>query len=186
MAVCFPIQEGERTRYEVKARAWTVRHGEFPVDREPFRTWIAQELLNVCDGDQVDFMEIERAILDWHEQYQILTWAFDPHCARLLADRLLHVHGVQVFSFTQTHRFYNEPCKRFVEELRAGRLTHGNEPVLAWQAGNVMFHRNTAGLVMPDKSNRMSKIDGMVASFMAFSECLFAEKKNAEGSLFVS
>jgi phage terminase large subunit-like protein len=71
-----------------------------------------------------------------------------------------------------------------VEELRAGRVSHGNEPVLAWQAGNVMFHRNHEGLVKPDKSNRMSKIDGMVALFMAFSECMFAENRG-QGSLIV-
>lgn len=186
IAACFPIPDGDKTRYEVKAKAWTVKHGEFPVDREPFRTWISKGLLEVCDGDQVDFMLVENEMVAWSEQYQLLSWAFDPANARLLADRLQNVHGLTVFSFTQSHKHYNEPCTRFVEELRAGRVSHGNEPVLAWQAGNVMFNRNHEGLVKPDKTNRMNKIDGMVALFMAFSECLFAEKKYTGGSLFVT
>lgn len=194
IAACFPVSLGpelvdgipvEKFRYEVIAKAWTVRHGDFPVDREPFRTWIANGWLEACDGDQVDFTEIEQEIVRWHERYKIATWAYDPVQARLIAGRLLNVHGINVFPFNQNHKYYNEPCSRFLEELRAGRIIHANEPVLAWQAGNVMFHRNHDGLMKPDKSNRISKIDGMVALLMAFSECLFAEKQDHEGSLIV-
>ncbi len=181
IAACFPVIRDGRTVYELKTKAWTVRHGEFPIDREPFRTWIAKELLEAHDGDQIDFREIEREILRWHEQYELLSWAYDPNEARLLADRLQNEHGINVFKFTQSHKFYNEPCTRFVKELRAGNLIHGNDPVLAWQAGNVMFHRNTDGHVKPDKSGGgVGKIDAMVASFMAFSECLFAERDNRD------
>jgi hypothetical protein len=77
--------------------------------------------------------------------------------------------GLNVFKFTQSQHFYNEPCVRFVEAMKAGKLWHANDPVLEWQAANLEFTRNNRGLVMPDKSKREFKIDGMVASLMAFS-----------------
>lgn len=178
ISLCFPIYDGNKAhRWEIVSKAWTVKDGEFPVKHEPFRTWIEKGLLICCDGDQIDFGEIEAEILRLHEKYRVNSWAFDPAWARELASRLHNNHSLNMFEFGQTHRFYNEPLNRFVKELRDGNIIHGNDPVLGWQAGNVLFHRNTEGLVKPDKSNKMNKIDGMVASFMAFSECLFAEKQ---------
>lgn len=172
--------------YEVRSRAWTVRHGEFRIDREPFRSWINAGLLTAHEGDQIDFGAVEQEICDWSEHYNIATWAFDPAYARLLADRLQNVHGMAVFPFTQRERYYNEPCIKFVEALRAGKLWHGNDPILEWQAGNLMFARNNQGLVMPDKKNKVNKIDGMVAAIMAFSECLFAARQDVQGSLIIT
>ena len=191
IAACFPIEEtvdGVRhvVRHELIAKAWTVKNGAFRVDREPFRTWIGQGLLTAHEGDQVDFGAVEEEILAWHEKYRIETWAYDPAYARLLADRLQNEHGLKVFSFTQVERHYNEPCVRFHDDMKNGRLWHGNDPVLGWQASNLKFARNNRGLVMPDKSNREFKIDGMVASLMAFSECLFAEREQVGGPLFYS
>jgi phage terminase large subunit-like protein len=178
IAACFPIEEsGKVVRWELMAKAWTAKDGAFRVDREPFRTWIQRGLLTAHEGNQVDFTEIVREMVAWSEKYQILTWAYDPSFARLAADTLQNVHGLKIFSFTQSHKFYNEPCRRFVEEMDAGRIRHANEPVLEWQARNLEFERNNQGLVMPDKSKKESKIDGLVASLMSFSECLFAEKQ---------
>lgn len=197
IAACFPIEaeaqeeaDGEiRTvrkaiRWELKSKAWTVKDGEFRVDREPFRSWIQQGLLTAHEGNQVDFTEIIREIVAWSEQYQILTWAYDPSFARLAADTLQNVHGLKVFSFTQSHKFYNEPCRKFLEAMDSGRIRHANEPVLEWQSRNLEYDRNNQGLVMPDKKKRESKVDGLVASLMAFSECLFAEKQT--GSFYES
>lgn len=188
IAACFPITEvidGEPvTRYELKSKAWTVRDGDFRVDREPFRTWITAGLLTAHEGDQVDFTEVVAEMVAWSEQYSILTWAYDPSFARLAADQLQNVHGLTIFKFGQQHRFYNEPCTRFVEAMKAGRMWHGSDPVLEWQAANLEFDRNNQGLVMPDKSKRESKIDGLVAGLMAFSECLFGETNQISGTLF--
>lgn len=181
ITACFPVEkiEGrtrEIVRYELLSKAWTVKNGAFRVDREPFRTWIAKDLLIAHEGDQVDFGEVEEEILRWHKKYRIQTWAFDPAFARLLGDRLQNEHGLKVFPFIQSERHYNEPCVRFHDEMKAGRIWHGNDPVLGWQAGNMKYKRNSRGMVMPDKSNREFKIDGLVAALMAFSECLFAER----------
>jgi phage terminase large subunit-like protein len=62
------------------------------------------------------------------------------------------------------------------QELPAGKIVHGNDPVLTWMAANLQIDRNGKDEWMPDKANPKRKIDAMVASLMAFSECLFAAK----------
>lgn len=183
IAACFPVEDVDEDgepfiRYEVKSKAWTVKDGAFNVDREPFRTWIGKGLLTAHEGDQVDFTAVIDEMVAWSAEYDILTWAYDPAFARLAADELQNTHGLTVFKFTQSPHFYNEPCVRFLEAMKAGRIRHGSDPVLEWQAANLEFKRDGRGLVMPDKSKREFKIDGLVACLMAFSECLFAEKSS--------
>lgn len=170
------------TKWEIISKAWTCKDGEFRVEREPFRRWISEGLLVAHDGNQVDFSEVVDEIVVWSAKYNLLSWAYDPNEARLVADMLQNKHGIPVFKFTQSEKFYNEPCKKFVLEMDAGNIIHGNDPVLEWQAGNLKYHKSHKGLVMPDKSNDASKIDGLVATLMAFSECLFAEKNEMSWS----
>lgn len=190
IAASFPIEEdvdGKRqvVRHEVMSKAWCARDGDFRIDREPFRTWIGKGLLTAHEGNQVDFTEIKDEILRWHDKYRIATWAFDPTFARLMAGELTNEHGITMFSFTQTERHYNEPCVRFRDDMKDGRIWHGNDPVMEWQASNMKYSLNSKGLVMPDKSGREFKIDGLVATIMAFSECLFAEKLGDRGELIL-
>lgn len=183
ISLVFPVIEGGKTTYQLKTKAWCARDGRLNVHSQPFAKWIQEGRLECHSGNQIDFAEIEAEILHWHEKYRVETWAFDPHFARDLAQRLTE-NGVVMFEFKQCHAKYNEPCVRFGRELRDGNIRHGADPVLAWQAGNLEYKPNTAGLVMPNKSGKQWKIDGMVASIMAFSEVLFAEKQ-AAGNLFI-
>lgn len=178
IAACFPIRNeaGDIIRHEIISKAWTCKHGQFRVEHEPFRTWISEGLLYVCDGDQIDFSDIKREIIKWHKLYNIATWAYDPAWSTLIVQQLNEEEGITGFAFKQNHFKYNEPCVSFVKELCAERIFHGGDKVLEWQAGNLIYHRNHEGLAKPDKGNKASKIDGMVAVLMAYSECLFSEK----------
>lgn len=182
VGLVFPLGEG---LYGIKSQAWTCRNGAFQVDREPFRTWINQGLLNCCDGTAIDPLWVIEWIVEQSQTYDIATWAIDPNFAKLIGQMLQNDHGLTIFEFTQSPKFYNEATRKFEEMAVAGKLRHGGDPVLAWQCGNMNVHRNAKDEWMPDKSNRESKIDAMVATLMAFSECLYAEKTQAEGPLYV-
>lgn len=179
ISACFPVlNDGkEIDHYELKSKAWICKDGSFDCSKEPFRSWIKQGILLANEGDQIDWGLVRAAILEWHDEYDITSWAYDPAFARLLEGDLTNDHGLTLFKFTQSAYHYNEPCVRFVQEMKAGRIWHANEPILSWQFANLNFHTDSRGLVMPDKSNRASKIDAAVASIMAFSECLFAERQ---------
>jgi phage terminase large subunit-like protein len=63
----------------------------------------------------------------------------------------------------------NAPTKLLETLVIQGRLRHGGNPVLQWQASNVQVKTDDAGNVKPTKKNSSStgRIDGMVALIMA-------------------
>lgn len=183
IALVFPVIEGGKTTYQIKTKAWCARDGKVNVDNQPFKKWISEGMLTCHSGNQIDFGEIEAEIMNWDRRYRVMTWAFDPHFAKDLSQRIT-LEGARVFSFKQTPYMYNEPCTRFRTELLDGNIRHGAEPVLSWQSGNVEYKQTTAGLVMPNKLGKIWKIDGFVAMMMAFSEVLFALKP-ADGDKFL-
>jgi phage terminase large subunit-like protein len=181
IGACFPIlatnEEGEQyiERWEIKSKAWTCRDGDFPVDHEPYRSWIKNGLLEACDGDQVDFAEVRREIAAWSDQYQIVNWAFDPSFATSDAQLIQTECGLEIYKFFQTARMYNEPIRRFLSALEAGKIRHGNDPVLGWQAGNLTIIKSKrSDEWMPEKGQKLYKIDGMIAVLMAFAGTLAA------------
>lgn len=180
---CFPVMREKPLSddddgvecWEIRAKAWTCRDGEFPVTAEPYRTWIAQGLLECSSGNQVDFAEVKQEIRNWANLYNITNWAYDPNFATAPAQDLQEDIGLELYKFYQSARFYNEPVRRFLSELKAGRIRHGNEPVLGWQAGNLTIRRNSKDEWMPEKGQKLHKIDGMIAVLMAFSGCIVQE-----------
>lgn len=163
-------------RYEIKQQSWTCEESDINLEAEPFRTWIRDGRLKVHEGDDIDFEDIEDTLVSWSKLYDVRTWAYDPTFAHQMGQRMLNKHGRQVFPFTQSHRYYNEPIRSFMKALRDGRVCHGNDPCLAWQAGNLCIRKNARDEWMPDKVGSLGKIDAMVAVLMAYSECLFSDK----------
>ena len=190
VALVFPVDgpgvDGEFcTRYELLTRSWCCSDGRLDVSKEPFASWIRDGHLRCCRGNAIDFNEVEADIVELSREYRIQTLAYDKTYAREMALRLKDEHGLELFEFTQAPKYYNEPFRRFIDELKAGRIVHGSDPVLGWQAGNLENAPNSLDQWMPNKGNSRNKIDAMVATLMGFSECLFAQRQ-ASGSMFVS
>lgn len=162
--------------YFLRSRSFTCKDSP-TAQGEPVRSWIRDERIDLHDGNSVDFNDVQRFILDWAEDYNPATWAYDETFAKQMAQSLFNEHGLQIFKFTQAPTFYNEPVREFLKAIADGRIIHEGDPVFTWQALNLTIKRNARDQWMPDKSNPKQKIDAMVAVLMAFSECLFAEKQ---------
>jgi phage terminase large subunit-like protein len=74
----------------------------------------------------------------------------------------------KVVKFAQTMMNYAAPCNDFVLAVGRRELTHLSDPVLTWQVNNLRWIKNHTGLFMPDKLKSVEKIDGAVASIMAY------------------
>lgn len=191
VANVFPFDEvdddGESfLRYEIWSQSFTSQDRPEATATEQIDRWIERGLLKVSSGDQVDFSDVEDLIVSRSFNHQVKTWAFDPTFALQMSQRLSNLHGLAVFSFTQSPRFYNEPLRKFLGLLTQSRIVNGERvplikhngcPVLAWQAGNLVTVRNAKDELMPDKGGSPYKIDAMVAILMAFSEALYAESQ---------
>jgi phage terminase large subunit-like protein len=178
-------RDNELPIYYLKSRSFTCKMSPM-VEREPIRSWVRDELIECHDGNSVDFNEVQRFLLEWQTEYSPATFAYDPTFAKQMGQSLFNEHGLQVFEFTQSARFYNEPIREFLKALEDGRVIHEGDAAFTWQALNLTIKRNPKDEWMPDKGDPVSKIDAMVAALMAFSECLFAEKENSKGPWFIT
>ena len=172
------------TRYDIVSKAWCCREGGFAADAEPFRGWHRAGLLEICEGTSIDHLAVKEWVIQQSKRLNVATWAYDPQFAKSFGMSLKDEHGINVFEFTQAPAYYHEPCRAFLDALDAGIIHHGDDPVLSWQAKNLVFRTNHKGLQMPDKSDTKHKIDGVVAMLMAFSECMYAAKQES-GAMIV-
>lgn len=194
IATVFPFSEiddsGEAfTRYECQSKSWTVKDRPVELKMPMIERWVECGHLLESDGDAVDFMQVELEILAWHRDYSIRTWAYDKTFAPQLAQRL-EAEGLEMFAFGQSHKFYTAPIvellkcvgqSRTVNGVKVPIFKHNGNPCLAWQAGNLVIDRNVRDEQMPVKSQRVNKIDAMVAILMALSECLYHQQDGIDG-----
>jgi phage terminase large subunit-like protein len=69
-------------------------------------------------------------------------------------------------------RNLSEPMKWVEAMIRAGRLHHNGDPVLAWMMANVTAKVDANENVFPRKERPENKIDGAVALILAMGRAL--------------
>lgn len=183
VSVVFPIEVTDadgmpQTIYEVESRSFTCQK---PRHSEMVQRWIREGLLHECDGEVIALTDVRDHILSLNERYTIAALAYDPHFAKIFAEDLLNNHGIHCVVFRQNYSVYNEPTRRLLSllkekllirtEKRERRetppLRHNGDPVLAWQASNLIIRKNARDEVMPARLGPDKKIDGVVALIMA-------------------
>ena len=101
--------------------------------------------------------------------------AADPNNCREYLTRCVNEWGLETYEFYQSCKKYNEPTRTFMDRLRQGLIRHGHNPLLGWCANNLTVREDPSEYIMPAKAKSADKIDPMVATIMAFSECMFSE-----------
>jgi phage terminase large subunit-like protein len=139
-------------------------------DRVPYATWKDFGYLITTPGETTDFNWISGKILELSKKYDTRELIYDPALASGLIKVLL-TSGFKkdkVVKFAQNMLNYSAPCGDFVRTISRRELEHDGNPVLRWQITNLRWIKNHTGLFMPDKEKSVEKIDGAVASIMAF------------------
>jgi len=158
-------------RFALRGWSWIPAHGRRELSAPPWSDWIADWHIVATPGSATDVDSIEAFVLGECAAGRVKSVAADPSNARA---SLQHFQPkVKTFEFDQTARNYNEAVREFLKALSEGRILHGDDPVLAWAADNLVLRTNSAGLVMPDKQKADEKIDPIVAAIMAFAGCLY-------------
>lgn len=158
--------------YDILSRSYTCEARAETLMTEQMERWIKDGRLIVHPGDQVDFDQIERDIVEISGKYQVISWGFDQTFAPHTAQRLLNVYGIPCHKFAQAPSWYNPGIRELLKALRRRDVSHGGDPCLAWQADNLVIVRDAKDLWMPDKSGSAFKIDAMVAVLMALADIL--------------
>jgi phage terminase large subunit-like protein len=133
----------------------------------PYASWVATGNLEQTDGDVADYSVIKREVLEDWERFSPVKVAYDPWNATQLALELAEA-GIEMEKFIQGPRSYQPAMQACEIAYISGNLRHSGDPILLWNAANLVprydANRNTA----PDKKRSADKIDGMVALLMCF------------------
>lgn len=180
LTLVFPDREGG---FDVRAWAWlpeeTARERE-KNDHVPYREWAAKGMVKLTPGDIIDFECVKYDILELYKRYRLLEIGFDRRFATQLTTQLRDGHGIACVEIPQTFAHLSEPMKLSLELLKAGKLRHGNNRLLRWQASNtaVVTDRQNEGMVRPAKARSNGRIDNITGLIMALSRAIVNGSKS--------
>lgn len=143
-----------------------------------YQGWDAAGLLDVTPGNIVDYDEIELAIEEATERFQVEQVPYDPFQATQLSTRLAK-KGVPVLEYRPVVLNFSEPMKELDALIRSRRIVHGGDPVMEWQISNVVGAPDKKDNVYPNKPEGQAhlKIDNPVALMSALGVAMAKEEE---------
>jgi phage terminase large subunit-like protein len=174
LSFVFPQDDGS---YDVLLHFWIpgdTAAGKETRDRVPYREWARQGFITLTEGNVIDYNFIIQYLADQAELYDIQELAFDRWGSQKLTTDLTEkgfvvdakTPGRHLVPFGQGYVSMSAPTKELMNLVLGGKIRHGNNPVLRWNADNMVVTQDPAGNLKPDKSKATNKIDGMVALIM--------------------
>ena len=138
--------------------------------------------IETTPGNVTDYDFIIKKLEDSADIYDMAEVAYDPWQALMVAV-VLGSKGMTCVEFRQGYKTMSPASKEFERLVLAGKMRHGNNPVLRWMASNVSAKTDPAGNIKPDKSTRNARIDGIVAAIMATGRAAVMSKPRKRKSL---
>lgn len=139
--------------------------------------WVEDGQLRTTDGAITDIGQIEQFIIEDYKKFDTLSVAYDPMQATQMAQGLMQ-DGAPMVELYQNLKNLSEPMKTLQALMYSGRLHVLNNPVLHWNAANVVAHTDAKENIFPRKEKPEDKIDGIVALIMAFNQAIFLDVEN--------
>jgi phage terminase large subunit-like protein len=134
----------------------------------PYRSWMEQGLIQMTEGDVTDYAAVERDILADCARFRPIEVAYDAWNATDLVNRLVAA-GLPLVQFIQGARSFQPGFQALERAYVAKKLHHGGDPVLTWNASNLVPRRDQNLNLAPDKRRSAEKIDGIVCLLMAMA-----------------
>jgi phage terminase large subunit-like protein len=152
-------------------------------DVPTYQGWDAADLLDVTPGNIVDYDEIELAIEEAVERFQVEHVPYDPFQATQLSTRLAK-KGVPVIEYRPVVLNFSEPMKELDALMRSRRIIHGGDPVMEWEISNVVGAPDKKDNVYPNKPEGQAhlKIDNPVALMSALGVAMTKEEEDVPTS----
>lgn len=151
-----------------KEKAWRV----------PLSVWVREGFLTTMPGDMVDIDEIRDHLLCAFNSGpgSLQCLGFDQWNAGHVVKEIIKLRGEEsCIAIPQTPSVLSVPAKDFLHTVAKQGLVHFNNPVLAWNANNVVLEENPKhGGIKPEKRDDAEKIDGISALLCAWNRLLVA------------
>lgn len=140
----------------------------------PYQRWAKEGRLVTTPGDVIDYAYIERDVRKLLDELNVIEIAYDPWNASDVVNRLLE-DGAPMVEFRQGIQSYNAPMRELERRYVGGTLDHAGDPVLTWNASNIVARRDVNDNIAPDKKHSQEKIDGMAALLMGLGRAMVSD-----------
>ena len=130
-------------------------------------------------GGRIDFTSVEDHILALARRYSVREVVFDPDFFARSAE-LLSERGLVVASIDQRSRAMREAYSQFYEAVGACQIVHDGDRVLASHVTAAAATLDEYGSWKVRKKKQTRKIDGLVASVIAFSRAAREPARSTE------
>jgi phage terminase large subunit-like protein len=132
-----------------------------------YSQWSKAGSLSLMPGAVSDYGFIRAAVLEDAQRMVVDSIGIDALFQGLELATALSDEGLRLFPVRQGYTSLSPLVKEFERLLLAGRIHHGNHPVLAWCVNNMEVRTDPAGNRKPTRENQAAKIDLAVALLMA-------------------
>ena len=169
----FPPQRGLDT-WVALFRAWRPREGVIEAEKRdhvPYRDWERAGFLTLCDGDMIDFEQVERHILEAAGTYDMEALGVDPYLSRAMSQRLMD-KGLNVIEIPQTMLSLSPAMKELERLIRAHQMLHVHNTAARWCFGNVRCAVDGNENMKPMKNRSIGRIDMTVAWIIAMATAM--------------
>ena len=161
---------------QVHARFWLPEAGlaeKARTDRVPYDLWREQGFLTAVPGRSVDYTFVAEDLWTFCKRHDVKKIGFDDWGFSQLRPHLLRAGFTEAYleerfvKFRQGYKSMSPALRQLEVEILEGRLAHGDNPILEWNARSAVVVRDTADNRKLVKANSTSRIDGLIALTMA-------------------
>ena len=149
-----------------------------------YQAWDALDLINVTEGNIIDYDEILEVLREIRSAFQLEQVAYDPHQATMLVTTMTK-EGFPVIEYRPMVLNFSEPMKELDAISKAGTIAHGGCPVMEWQMNNVVAQADAKDNVYPRKPRDEAKIDNPVALISALGVTMAMKTETRELQVFL-
>lgn len=150
----------------------------------PYAGWVLRGLLEESGQEAIDYGPIEERIIEVNQTFNLVSCGYDGWNAAQPVQRL-RAAGVPMEQFIQGPKSYHPAMQALEVAYLSGKFAHGNDPVLNWNASNLVARMDANLNQAPDKKRAPEKIDDMCALLMAVGRlAAAAPQKPPEYQLF--
>ena len=170
LAWLFPREDG----FDCLWRLWCPSAAIPDMDRRTAgraTLWARDGLLEVTEGDVIDYGAIRHRIGLDAERFDVADIAFDRWGATQLVGELSD-DGLSMVAMGQGFASMAAPTRELMRLIASAKLHHGGNPAVRWQASNVVTRQDPAGNLKVDKARSPEKVDGIVAAVMALDRAM--------------
>lgn len=142
-------------------------------DNVPYLTWRDAGYLQALTGSAVDKSAVLKKLVELSECFDVRGVAYDRwriEDLKMLAEK----DGLvlpEMVPFGQGYKDMSPALEKFETALLNKELRHGGHPILTWNAANAVTTKDPAGNSKVDKAKATGRVDGIVASIMAYGLC---------------